>query len=338
MAQDSKAPDVKANVTVEETTNRRTMYPQIAPFETGFLKVTDVHTIYYELCGNPNGKPAIFVHGGPGGGLADYYRQFFDPEAYKIVLFDQRGAGKSTPFACLEENDTWSLVADMEKLREKLQIEKWLVFGGSWGSTLALAYAETHPTRVTAMVMRGIFALRRKELLWFYQEGASFLYPDAFEEFVKPIPVVERGDMMGAYYRRLTGNNEEEKLKCALAWSKWEMTTSRLFVDPKLIERSENAAFALPFARIECHYFVNGGFLQWEDQLIDNAKILQEHNIPATIVQGRYDLVCPMFTAWALHKTFPSAKLVIIPDSGHSPKEPGITSELVKATDNYRSL
>ncbi|KAL6076180.1 Proline iminopeptidase, variant 2 [Balamuthia mandrillaris] len=351
---------------------RRGLYPPIEPYNTGRLKVSSLHEIYYEECGNPNGKPVVVVHGGPGGGIAPYYRQYFDPEAYHIILFDQRGAGQSLPFACLEENTTWDLVSDMEKLREHLGIDTWLLFGGSWvrylplcrchmltfhgfyscltvparcvlsaqkrqGSTLSLAYAETHPEKVKGLILRGIFTLRRKELLWFYQGGADFLFPDSWEKYIEPIPEVERGDLMSAYYRRLTGNNEEEKLACARAWSVWEMSTSRLYVDPEYIKRaSEDDKFALAFARIECHYFVHGGFFHKEGQLIEDAHKIA--HLPIVIVQGRYDVVCPATTAWELKKQLPSAKFHFVPDAGHSAKEPGIIHRLVEACDEFRTL
>lgn len=317
----------------------RQLYPEIQPFATGRLRVSDVHELHYEQCGNPAGKPVVVVHGGPGGGCADYYRQFFDPEAYRIVLFDQRGAGKSTPHACLEENTTWHLVADMEKLREHLSIEKWMVFGGSWGSTLSLSYAETHPERCTALVLRGIFMLRRKELLWFYQEGASFIFPDFWEEFVAPIPEVERGDLISAYHRRLSdlnNKNPEEQLACARAWSKWETATSRLYVDPEYIAATDSDEFCLAFARIESHYFVNAGFFKTETQLLDNAEKIR--HIPTTIVQGRYDVVCPAYSAWDLHRRLPEATFIMVPDAGHSMKEQGILHHLVEATDRYKDL
>jgi len=314
---------------------RRTLYPPIEAYDSGILKVDDLHNLYYEQAGNPKGRQtALVLHGGPGGGIAAFYREFFDPEAYRIVLFDQRGAGKSTPVGSLENNTTWHSVSDMEKLRLHLGIEKWVVFGGSWGSTLALAYAQTHPDRVKALVLRGIFLLRRKELLWFYQEGASFLYPDAWDKFLEPIPPVERHDLMSAYHRRVTGKDIEERDKCALAWTIWEMSTSRLYVDPALIAKSDDMAYQ--FARIETHYFVHGGFFKTEDQLLDDCHKIA--HIPCVIVQGRYDVVCPMISAWDLTKRYPAAELKIIPDAGHSCKELGIISELVKATDKFRTV
>jgi len=314
----------------------RTLYPPFEAYNVFRLKVSDVHDLYVEESGNPNGKPALILHGGPGGGSQPYYRQFFDPSVYHIVMFDQRGSGKSTPLGNLEDNTTWHLVDDIEKIREKLNIERWVVFGGSWGSTLALAYAEKHPERVKALVLRGIFALRRKELLWFYQEGANFVFADAWEKYLAPIPPAERGDLISAFHRRVTGNNEEEKLKSGRAWTTWEMATSRLYVDPAIIARAEEDDFAVTFARIESHYFVNAGFFEKDGQLLDEAHKLE--NIPGTIVQGRYDMVCPFYTAWDLHKAWPKAKFAVIHDAGHSAKEPGIINELVLATDRYKDL
>lgn len=317
---------------------RLSLYPEIEPYDKGFLKVDDIHTIFYEQCGNPTGKPAVVLHGGPGGGIAPYYRQFFDPSFYRIILLDQRGSGQSTPIASLINNTTWHLVEDIEKLRQYLKIDKWqCVFGGSWGSTLALSYAETYPERCMSLALRGIFMLRKKEIDWFYQEGASFIFPDAWEKFVEPIPPVERHHLLSAYHRRLNGDNEVEKLACAKAWSIWEMTTSRLFVDPEYIKRAaEDDQFAIIFARIETHYFVNGGFFREEDQLLNDAHKIK--HIPTAIVQGRYDVVCPMVSAWELHKKLPSAKFCLIDDAGHSAKEDGIISELVKATEAFKSL
>jgi proline iminopeptidase len=314
-------------------TDRRTLYPEIEPFRTGRLRVSELHEIYFEESGNPNGKPAVFVHGGPGGGTDPKMRRFFDPSAYRIVLFDQRGCGKSTPHAELRENGTWDLVADMEKLREHLGIEKWLVFGGSWGSTLALAYAETHPARVTELVLRGIFLLRKREIDWFYQEGASHLYADAWEDYVAEIPEAERDDLLHAYHRRLTSDDPAVRLSAARAWSTWEGRTSYLIPDPALIAKSGGEEFALAFARIECHYFVNKGFFETDAWLLENVREIRQ--IPAVIVQGRYDVVCPMESAWALHRAFPEADLKLVPDAGHAAMEPGITHELVSATDRF---
>ncbi|XP_022310529.2 putative proline iminopeptidase isoform X2 [Crassostrea virginica] len=318
------------------STKQRELYPEIEPFHTEHLKVSDLHSIFVEQCGNKTGKPVVFVHGGPGGGIGPKDRKYFDPSVYRIFLFDQRGSGKSTPSAELKENTTWDLVADMEKIREHYGIDKWVVFGGSWGSTLSLSYAETHPDRVKALVLRGIFTLRRRELLWFYQDGASFVYPDKWEDYIKPIPEVERGDIMSAYYRRLTSEDEKTRVEAAKAWSSWEMATSRLLVDDQMLKRAEGDTWALQFARIECHYFVNGGFFKKDGQLLDEVDKIR--HIPCTIVQGRYDMVCPAETAWLLHKKWPEAEFHIIPDAGHSAKETGIISQLVDATDKYKTL
>jgi proline iminopeptidase len=314
----------------------RTLYPAIEPFDEGMLPVSDVHTLYYEQSGNPEGLPVVFLHGGPGGGTVPEYRRFFDPSAYRIVLFDQRGSGKSTPHASLEENTTWHLVSDIERLREHLGIEDWVVFGGSWGSTLALAYAQTHPNRCRALVLRGIFLCRPKEILWFYQEGASAIYPDVWEQYVAVIPEAERGDMMSAYHRRLTSDDESVRLEAARAWSIWEGSTSKLFPDPGFIEEFGEAEFALAFARIECHYFMHNAFFDTDNYLIENVDKIR--HIPSIIVQGRYDVVCPMMSAWELHRAWPEADLRIVADAGHSALEPGITGELVEATDRFRSL
>ena len=312
------------------------LYPETKPYRTGFLKVSKLHTIHYEECGNPRGKPLVFLHGGPGGGIQSDYRRYFDPRKWRIVLHDQRGCGKSTPFSELRENTTWDLVADIEKLREHLGIDRWVVFGGSWGSTLSLAYAETHPDRCKALVLRGIFMLRRSELLWFYQEGASHLCPEAWEQYLAPIPPRERGDMMKAYYKRLTSPDRRVRLRAARAWSIWEGSTSKLHTDPALIKRFGGGKFADAFARIEAHYFVNRGFFDRDDQLLRDAKKLRR--IPGVIVQGRYDVVCPIRSAWDLHRAWPAAKLVIVPDAGHSMSEPGIRSALIEETARLTRL
>jgi proline iminopeptidase len=314
----------------------RTLYPPIEPYASGHLKVSDLHEIYYEECGRPAGLPAVFVHGGPGGGLIPQYRQFFDPQAYRIVLFDQRGCGKSRPHASLVDNTTWHLVEDMEKLREKLGITKWLVFGGSWGSTLSLAYAQAHPDRVLALVLRGIFLLRPSEIKWFYQEGASHIYADAWEHYVEPIPPQERGDFVRAYHARLTSGDASVRARAAKAWSIWEASTSKLFQDPDLISTFSEGAFAEAFARIECHYFINKGFFSHPDQLLDGAERIR--HIPGVIVQGRYDVVCPMVSAWDLYRRWPEADFHLVPDAGHAASEPGIADRLVEATDRFRSL
>jgi proline iminopeptidase len=311
----------------------RSLYPEIEPFDSGFLPVSSLHTLYYEQSGNPNGKPVVFLHGGPGGGTNAKCRRFFDPAVYRIVLFDQRGCGKSTPHAELTDNTTWDLVADIERVREHLGIGRWQVFGGSWGSTLALAYAQTHPDKVSELVLRGIFMLRRWELEWFYQKGCDALYPDAWETYLNAIPEVERGDLMSAYHRRLTSVDAKTRTDAARAWSVWEGATSFLWQDKSHIESSAEDEFALAFARIECHYFVNGGFFEHDDQLLRNVERIR--NIPAVIVQGRYDVVCPLRSAWDLHRAWPEADLHIVQDAGHSAFEPGIVHELVEATDRF---
>jgi proline iminopeptidase len=316
----------------------RNLYPPIEPFDSGRLRVSPIHELYFEQCGKPDGQPAVFLHGGPGGGLHAEYRQFFDPENYRVVLFDQRGSGKSTPHANLEENTTWELVADIERLRELLGIERWLVFGGSWGSTLSLAYAETHPERVSALVLRGIFLCRPNEINWFYQEGhgASAIFPDVWEEYVKVIPESERGDMLSAYHKRLMSEDEGVRLEAARAWSIWEGSTSKLYPDQQLIEHAGEEQFALALARIEAHYFVNNSFFPTDNYLIENVHKIR--HIPGEIVQGRYDVVCPAMSAWDLHRAWPEATLHIVPDAGHSALEPGITSVLVDATDKFRGI
>ena len=313
----------------------KTLYPEIEPFDSGMEKVSDVHTIYYERCGNADGIPVVFLHGGPGGGLIPMYRQFFDPQAYHIILFDQRGSGKSTPHAELSENTTWDLIDDIETLREKFGIEKWFVFGGSWGSTLSLAYGETHPERCLGLILRGIFLTRPQELKWFYQYGASEIFPDFWEQYKNAIPEDERGDFMSAYYKRLTSEDQTERLEAARAWSVWEGSTSKLFPDKSLMEHFGEEAEALSLARIECHYFMNNSFFPTENYLLENVQKIR--HIPTVIVQGRYDVVCPMTSAWDLHKEFPEAELIVVPDAGHSISEKGITSALVDATDKFKS-
>jgi proline iminopeptidase len=310
------------------------LYPDIEPFDTGTLQVDARHRLHYEQCGNPAGKPVVLLHGGPGAGCGPKMRRFHDPKRYRIVLFDQRGAGRSTPHADLVDNTTWDLVADIEKLRLHLGIERWQVFGGSWGSTLALAYAETHPERVTELVLRGIFMLRRWELEWFYQEGTSRLFPDAWQQYLAGIPAVEHGDLISAYHRRLTHEDPAIRLAAARRWSVWEAATSFLRQDPDFMSGHEEEAFALAFARIESHYFVNGGFFDADDQLLRDAQRIR--HIPGTIVHGRYDVVCPVQNAWDLKQAWPEAKLVIAPTSGHSAFETEIASALVEATDGYR--
>ena len=316
-------------------TEMRQLYPPVDVRRSGMLRVSNVHEIYWEESGNPQGKPVVFLHGGPGGGTDARMRQFFDPTRYRIVLFDQRGCGKSRPHASLVDNTTWHLVADIEALREHLRIERWQVFGGSWGSTLALAYAQTHPERVTELVLRGIFLVRPWEFRWFYEtpDGTGALFPDLWEHFVTPIPPEERGDMMRAYYRRLTSDDPAVRAHAARHWSMWEGATSFLRVNPDYVAKFEEDAFAEAFARIECHYFVNGGFLRTPSQLLDDVDKIR--HIPGVIVQGRYDVVCPMKSAWDLHRAWPEADLRIVGDAGHSAFERGILSELVAATDRY---
>ena len=311
------------------------LYPPIKPYTRGRLRVSPVHELYFEQSGNPRGKPVVFLHGGPGAGTSPAMRGFFDPRRYRIVLFDQRGCGRSRPHASLEHNTTWDLVADIERLREHLQIRRWQVFGGSWGSTLALAYAQTHPQRVTELVLRGIFLLRRSELEWFYQDelGAGSLFPDLWEQYVAQIPRRERGDMMRAYYRRLTSRSAAVRARAAHAWSVWEAATSHLRPNPRDVAKFGDPEVAAAIARIECHYFVNRGFLKREDQLLrDVGKI---RHLPAVIVQGRYDVICPMRSAWDLHRAWPEADLRIAGDAGHSAFEPGTARELVAATDRF---
>ncbi len=312
----------------------KTLYPPIEPYEDGKLAVSSLHTLHYELCGNRAGTPVVFLHGGPGGGTVPDHRRFFDPGAYRIVVFDQRGAGKSTPHAALEENTTWDLVTDVERLRAHLGIDRWVVFGGSWGSTLALAYAETHPERVRALVLRGIFLCRPKEIHWFYQEGASAIFPDRFAEYAEPIPEAERGDLLHAYYRRLTSADEATRLAAARAWSVWEGSTLRLIPDPKVIAEFDEPHKAVALARIECHYFVHNAFFATDNWLIEHVGAIRR--IPGVIVQGRYDVVCPAMSAWDLHRAWPEAELVVVPDAGHHALEPGIVDALVAAADRFR--
>ncbi len=311
----------------------RTLYPEIAPYDTGTLAVDGRHTLYYEQCGNPEGKPVVLLHGGPGGGCSDKMRRFHDPRKYRIVLFDQRGAGRSTPHADLVDNTTWHLVADVEQLREHLGINAWQVFGGSWGSTLALAYAQRHPGQVTELVLRGIFMLRRWELEWFYQEGTSRLFPDAWQHYIEAIAPAERHDLIAAFHRRLTSDDASTQLAAARAWSVWEGATSFLNVDADFVRGHEDAKFALAFARIENHYFVNQGFFEVEDQLLRDARRIAD--IPGVIVHGRYDVVCPLQSAWELHQAWPKSELIITPASGHSAFEAENIDALVRATDAF---
>lgn len=314
----------------------REFYPPIEPYNKGFLKVSELHNLYYEEIGNPQGKPVVFLHGGPGGGVSPDHRRFFDPKVYRIILFDQRGSGQSTPCAELRENTTWDLVKDTETLREFLKISKWVVFGGSWGSTLALTYAITHPEKVKALILRGIFLCRPSEIKWFYQEGASQIFPDVWDEYLKPIPENERHDLVSAYHRRLTHPDLHIRLEAAKAWSKWEAATSRLYMDPHAVDEFDDPDFALSFARIECHYFTNKAFFKTDNWLLENIDKIR--HLPGFIIQGRYDVVCPAKSAWELHKAWPEAKFTIIRDAGHAASEPGTRSALIEAADTCKSL
>ena len=314
----------------------RTLYDEVEPYDSGYIRVSPVHELYYEQCGNPNGKPVVFLHGGPGAGLIPDYRRFFHPETYRVVLFEQRGAGRSKPYASLDDNTTWHLVRDIELIREQFGIDKWLVFGGSWGSTLALAYAEAHPERVHGLVLRGIFLCRPKEIRWFYEDnqGASAIFPETWEQYVRIIPEAERGDMIGAYYRRLTSDDAAARLEAAQAWSIWEASALKLLPDQKMIDNFAEPEKAIALARIECHYFVNNSFFDTDNYLIEQVDRIR--HIPAVIVHGRYDMVCPFMNAWDLHRAWPEAKLEIIPNAGHAATEPGIADALIRATDSFK--
>ena len=313
----------------------RCLYPPLTPYDSGFLEVAaGQHELYWEQSGNPEGKPVVFLHGGPGGGTDPKHRRFFDPEHYRIVLLDQRGCGHSRPHAELAGNDTWALVEDIERLRVHLSIDRWQVFGGSWGSTLALAYAQAHTPRVTELVLRGIFTFTKAEIEWFYGGGTAKLFPDAWADFVAPIPEAERGDLLRAYYRRLIGDDPVEQARCAGAWSLYECRVAALLPDEAVEAHCADPNFTLPFARIECHYFVNEGFLEDEFQLLEGTALLS--HIPTTIIHGRYDVICAFKNAWDLAHRMPHAKLVVVPNAGHSAFEPGIITALLEATDGYR--
>lgn len=309
-------------------------FPQILPYHSELLKVSETHTIYIEQCGNPDGRPIVFLHGGPGGGCGPDHRRFFDPAHYRIILFDQRGSGRSTPAAELKENTTWDLVSDIEKIRQHLNVKDWIVFGGSWGSTLALSYAIKHTENVKGLILRGIFLCRPSEIAWFYQEGASQIFPDAWEKYYNFIPADERHDFVTAYYKRLTDTNPDLRLQAAKIWSQWEAATSRLIVDLKAIQEFDEPIYALQFARIECHYFINNSFFETTNYLLENISKLSQ--IPAVIVQGRYDVVCPAKSAWELHKAWPASTLHIIADAGHAAGEPGIKSRLIEMTNQFK--
>ena len=310
-----------------------TLFPPIEPYNHGWLSVGDGHEIYYEESGNPSGKPCLFIHGGPGGGTSPAARQFFDPEKYRIVLFDQRGCGRSKPHASIEANTTWHLIDDIELIRETLDIDRWLVFGGSWGSTLSLAYAQRHPERVSELVLRGIFLLRSQELQWFYQHGASELYPDAWQHYLAPIPESERHDLISAFHSRLTSEDSEVRLSAARAWSVWEASTSFLIQNEDFMAQLDEPEAALAMARIECHYFVNGGFFESPNQLLEAIDKIR--HIPCVIVQGRYDVVCPPTTAWDLHRAWPEADFKLIANAGHSAFDPANAAALIEATNRF---
>ncbi|THD49266.1 MAG: prolyl aminopeptidase [Bradyrhizobium sp.] len=310
----------------------RRLYPPIEPYKTGMLDVGEGHRVYWERCGRPGGRPAVFLHGGPGGGVAPDHRRLFDPAAYDVTLFDQRGCGRSTPNASLEANDTWRLVADIERLREAAGVERWLVFGGSWGSTLALAYAETHPQRVGALILRGVYTVTRAELDWYYQFGVSEMFPDKWEKFLAPIPEAERGDMIAAYRKRLTAEDRATRVSAAKAWSLWEGETITLLPNPAFSTVHGEEDFALAFARIENHYFTHNCWLE-EGQLLRDAHKLAD--IPGAIIQGRYDMPCPARYAYALHKAWPEAEFHLVEGAGHAWSEPGILDQLIRATDDF---
>ncbi len=309
-------------------------YPEIEPYNSFKLKVSELHEIYVEEVGNPDGIPMLFLHGGPGGGLQSQYRRYFDPKKYRVILFDQRGCGQSTPFASLEENTTWDLVEDIEKIREKLSIESWGVFGGSWGSTLSLCYAIKHPSRVLGLFLRGIFLLREKEIQWFYQSGASKLFPDTWEKYLAPIPSKEREDLVNAYHERLNSDDEKIQLEAAKAWAVWEASTSKLEISQDLMDHHEEDKYAIAFARIENHYFVNEGFFDSDNWILENVSVVKD--IPTWIVHGRYDVICPVENAWELKKVLPKADLRIIPLAGHSISEPAIANCLIEILDEFK--
>jgi len=312
----------------------RELFPEITPYNNFRFKVSDIHELYVEEVGNPQGQPVLFLHGGPGAGLSEKHRRYFDPKHYRVILVDQRGSGKSTPFAEIHENTTWDLVEDLEKVRQHLNIKKWLVFGGSWGSTLGLAYAETHPESVTGLILRGIFLCREEEIRWFYQFGAHHLFPDLWEKYIEPIPANKRNNMVEAFYEQLTSKDEKLMMAAAKAWSLWEGGTIKLLPDPSALEDFDKIAVSL--ARIECHYFINKAFFKTDNHLIENVEKIR--HIPAVLVHGRYDVVCPVKNAWDLHKAWPEARLEIIPDAGHAVDEPGIRHALITATEEFKKL
>ncbi len=312
------------------------LYPPIEPFNEFYLNVSDVHTIFVEESGNPKGKPVIFLHGGPGGGIEPIYRQYFNPKKWRIIIFDQRGCGKSVPHAELEENTTWDLVQDIEKIRNYLRIKKWIVFGGSWGSTLALSYAIKHTKQCKGLILRGIFLLRKIEIDWFYQEGCSYIYPDEWENYIAPIPNKQRNNLVGAFYKQLTSKNKKIRINAAKAWSTWEARTSKLQQTKKSLHQFNDEKIAEAFARIECHYFINKGFFPYDGWILDNIESIK--NLPNIIIQGRYDVVCPMRSAWDLHKKWKKSKLLIVDDAGHSMLEKGIQKKLIEYTEKFSEL
>lgn len=305
------------------------LFPDIEPYNSFRFSVSSLHEIYIEEVGNPEGKPVLFVHGGPGGGITEKHRRYFDPEAYRIILFDQRGSGQSTPYASLEENTTWDLVSDMETIRKTLSVDRWMLFGGSWGSTLSLAYATKHPERITDMVLRGIFLCRQEEIRWFYQEGADRIFPEAFESYRSAIPEEERSDMIAAFHRRLNDPDPDVQMKAAQAWSLWEGSALRLLPDPETME--EFGEIALSLARIENHYFYNKCFFDSDDYILENVHRFR--SIPSVLIHGRYDMVCPVKNAYDLHKAWPESSLIIVPDAGHAGSEEGLIRALVQATE-----
>ncbi|SUZ87283.1 uncharacterized protein METZ01_LOCUS40137 [marine metagenome] len=312
------------------------LFPNIEPFNTFYLPVSDLHTIYVEESGNKNGKPVIFLHGGPGGGVDPKYRRYFNPDKWRIIMFDQRGCGKSTPFAELKENTTWDLVDDIEKIRKHLSIDRWVVYGGSWGSTLSLAYSQTYPDSCKALILRGIFLVRKKEIHWFYQEGASKIFPDDWQSFIAPIPIEKRDNLLEAYYNLLIGKDSSKKIEAAKAWSTWEGSTVRLIQDKDFIGDFSDEKFAEAFARIESHYFMNNAWFNSDNHLIENVDKIR--HIPAVIIHGRYDVICPVENAWELHQAWPESELHIIPDAGHSIFEEGIKDKILEYTEKFSSL
>ena len=312
------------------------LFPNIEPFNTFHLPVSDLHTIYVEESGNKNGKPVIFLHGGPGGGVDPKYRRYFNPDKWRIIMFDQRGCGKSNPFAELKENTTWDLVDDIEKIRKHLSIDRWVVYGGSWGSTLSLAYSQTYPDSCKALILRGIFLVRKKEIHWFYQEGASKIFPDDWQSFIAPIPIEKRDNLLEAYYNLLIGKDSSKKIEAAKAWSTWEGSTVRLIQDKDFIGDFSDEKFAEAFARIESHYFMNNAWFNSDNHLIENVDKIR--HIPAVIIHGRYDVICPVENAWELHQAWPESELHIIPDAGHSIFEEGIKDKILEYTEKFSSL